>query len=109
MVIIFGKYIKPLEVIDALLADHRRFLDTFLKESKFICYGPQNPRVGGVILASVGLDEVREILKSDPFNINKAVEYQFVEFSPVNCNGNFLSLSKREIQEIGDGCIFGNW
>jgi len=109
MVIIFGRYIKPLEVIDALLADHRSFLDTFLKKSKFICYGPQNPRIGGVILASAGLDEVREILKSDPFYINEAVEYQFVEFSPVKCDGNFLSLGKREIQEIGDGCIFGNW
>ena len=40
MVIILGRYIKPLEVIDALLAEHRKFLDEFYKKSKLICSGP---------------------------------------------------------------------
>ena len=43
MVIILGKYTKPLEVIDALLEDHRKFLDQYYKNSKFICSGPQDP------------------------------------------------------------------
>ena len=31
MVIILGKYVKPLKVVDALLAEHRQFLDEFTK------------------------------------------------------------------------------
>jgi uncharacterized protein YciI len=49
MVIITSKYVKPLDVIDSLLADHRKFLDDQYKQSKFIFSGPQNPRVGGLI------------------------------------------------------------
>ena len=47
MVIITSKYVKPLDVIDSLLADHRKFLKEYYSQSKFICSGPQNPRVGG--------------------------------------------------------------
>lgn len=39
MVIILGKYTKPLTVIDALLADHRNFLEQLYAEyqySKFV-------------------------------------------------------------------------
>jgi uncharacterized protein YciI len=90
MVIILGKYTKPLESIDALLADHRKFLDQFYKDSKFICSGPQNPRVGGVIVANVAtVDEARQIMKNDPFYINGAAEYQFIEFSPVKRDDRF--------------------
>jgi uncharacterized protein YciI len=90
MVIILGKYTKPLESIDALLADHRKFLDQFYKDSKFICSGPQNPRVGGVIVVNVAtVDEARQIMKNDPFYINGAAEYQFIEFSPLKCDERF--------------------
>jgi uncharacterized protein YciI len=82
MVVITSKYVKPLEVIDALLADHRKFLDEQYRQSKFICSGPQNPRVGGVIIANVGIDEAREIMKKDPFTIYGASEYSFIEFTP---------------------------
>jgi uncharacterized protein YciI len=95
MVIILGKYTKPLEVIDALLADHRIFLDRFYKNSKFICSGPQNPRVGGVIVANVGtVDEARQIIENDPFYINGAAEYQFIEFLPLKCDQRFSCFIK---------------
>jgi len=95
VVIILGKYTKPLEVIDSLLTEHRKFLDQFYKKSKFICSGPQNPRVGGVIVANVeGVNEAREIMKGDPFYINDAAEYQFIEFSPVKCDDRFSCFIK---------------
>lgn len=90
MVIIIIKYIKPLEVVDALLEDHRKFLDDNYGQSKFICSGPQVPRVGGVIVANVAnVYEARQIMKNDPFYINEAAEYQFIEFSPVMCDERF--------------------
>jgi uncharacterized protein YciI len=82
MVIITSKYVKPLDVIDSLLADHRKFLDDQFKQSKFICSGPQNPRTGGAIIANVGIAEAREIMKKDPFAIHGAAEYYFIEFTP---------------------------
>ena len=61
-----------------------KFLDQYYKNSKFICSGPQDPRVGGVIVANVeSVDEARQIMKSDPFYINGAAEYQFIEFLPL--------------------------
>jgi len=50
----------------------------------------KKPRVGGVILANVGIDEAREIMKKDPFTIHGAAEYQFIEFTPGKCDERFL-------------------
>ena len=95
MVIILGKYTKPMQVIDALLTEHREFLDKYYKNVKFICSGPQNPRVGGVIVANVGtVDEARQIMKNDPFYINGAAEYQFIEFLPLKCDERFSCFIK---------------
>jgi len=95
MVIILGKYTKPLEVIDALIVEHRKFLDEFYKRSKFVCSGPQDPRVGGVIVSSVeSIDEAKEIMKCDPFNINGAAEYQFIKFLPLKCDERFSCFLK---------------
>ena len=95
MVIILGKYTKPLEVIDALIVEHRKFLDEFYKKSKFISSGPQDPRVGGVILANVdSVEEAKEIMKGDPFHINGAAEYQFIKFLPLKCDERFSCFIK---------------
>lgn len=94
MVIIMSKYVKPLEVIDALLPEHRKFLDEQYRQLKFICSGPQNPRVGGVIIARVGIEEAKEIMKKDPFTIHGASEYQFIEFTPGKYDARFTCFVK---------------
>ena len=95
MVIILGKYVKPLEVINMLIAEHRKFLDEFYKKSKFICSGPQDPRVGGVIVANVeSVDEARQIMKGDTFHINGAAEYQSIKFLPLKCDERFSCFIK---------------
>ena len=52
MVIITSTYLKPLTVIDALLADHRKFLVECHSQSKFIYSGSQSPRIGEAIVAT---------------------------------------------------------
>lgn len=94
MVIITSKYVKPLDVIDSLLADHRKFLDDQYRQSKFICSGPQNPRVGGAIIANVGIDEARAIMNKDPFTIHGAAEYSFIEFTPGKYDERFACFVK---------------
>ena len=97
MVIITIKYIKPLEVINALVAEHRKFLDDCYKKSQLICSGPQIPRVGGVLIANVAsVDEAREITRNDPFSINGAAEYQFIEFSPTKYDERFSCFIRKD-------------
>jgi len=94
MVIITSKYVKAIEVIDSLLAEHRKFLDEQFKQRKFICSGPQIPRVGGAIIANVGIDEAREIMNKDPFTIHGAAEYNFIEFTPGKYDERFACFVK---------------
>jgi uncharacterized protein YciI len=94
MVVITSKYLKPVEIIDALLLDHRNFLDAYFKQKKFICSGPQNPRTGGVIIANVSIEEAREIMKRDPFVLNGVAEYQFIEFIPGKYDEQFSCFVK---------------
>jgi uncharacterized protein YciI len=79
-------YLKPLTVIDALLADHRKFLVECHKHNKFIYSGSQSPRLGEAIVADIGIDEARAIVKKDPLFIAGAADYQFVEFTPGRSN-----------------------
>lgn len=95
MVNILGKYVKPPAVIDAILAEHTKFLDEFYKKPKFICSGPQDPRVGGIIVTNVeSVDEARKIMKGDPFHINGAAEYQIIKFLPLKCDERFSCFMK---------------
>ena len=94
MVIITSRYVKSLDVIDSLLVDHRKFLDDQYRQSKFIFSGPQIPRVGGAILANVGIDEARAIMKKDPFTIHGAAEYHFIEFTPGKYDERFSCFVK---------------
>jgi uncharacterized protein YciI len=96
MIVITSKYIKSLDVIDALLVEHRKFLDDCFKKSQLICSGAQTPRVGGVLISNVAsVDEAREVMKNDPFSINGA-EYQFMEFSPTKYDERFSCFIRND-------------
>jgi len=100
MVVIISKYIKPLEEIDALLTEHRKYLDACYGKSLFICSGRQVPRVGGLIIANVAsVEEAREIMKKDPFSIHGATEYQFIEFSPAKYDERFSCFIRKDGSE----------
>ncbi|QYR19508.1 YciI family protein [Paenibacillus sp. sptzw28] len=83
MYIVLLSYIKPLEEIEALLSVHVQFLDEQYKQKKFIFSGPRNPRIGGVIVANIqSKDELNAILQKDPFHMQKAADYEIIEFTP---------------------------
>jgi len=76
-------YIKPLEEVDRFLQAHRDYLAEHYAAGDFIASGPQNPRVGGVIMIKASdRDAVNTIISQDPFNINGIADYQIVEFIP---------------------------
>lgn len=76
-------YKKPLEEVDRYLQAHRDYLTEHYASGNFIASGPQNPRIGGVIMIKAeNRTAVEVILAQDPFNINGIADYQIVEFTP---------------------------
>ena len=76
-------YKKPLSEVDRFLTAHREYLAKHYAAGDFIASGPQNPRVGGVIMMKAESREaVNAIIAEDPFHINGIADYQIVEFTP---------------------------
>jgi uncharacterized protein YciI len=76
-------YKKPLSEVDNYLSAHREYLAKHYAIGDFIASGPQNPRVGGVIMMKAESREaVDAIIAEDPFHINGIADYQIVEFTP---------------------------
>ncbi len=76
-------YKKPLSEVDKYLQAHRDYLAEHYAAGDFIASGPQNPRIGGVIMIKAADREaVNAIISQDPFNTNGIADYQIVEFTP---------------------------
>jgi uncharacterized protein YciI len=86
MVIITCKYVKSLDGVGSQLDEHLTFLDEYYRKSKFLCCGARSPGGGGVIIADVGIDEARAIMKNDPLSVDSSAEYDFLEFTPLHCD-----------------------
>jgi uncharacterized protein YciI len=93
MFVVILKYADGLEKIEEHLVAHRLFLDKYYGLNKFICSGAQTPRTGGVILCKAdSLEEVKQIVSEDPFNIHGAAEYSIIEFTPTKYASAFQSF-----------------
>lgn len=76
-------YRKPLKEVDRFLQAHRDYLAEHYAAGDFIASGPQNPRIGGVIMIKAdNRADVDTIISQDPFNLNGIADYQIVEFNP---------------------------
>ena len=77
-------YKVPTEKLDEFVSLHRSFLQTGYDSGLLLYSGPQEPRVGGIILARAESKEVIiEFFSHDPYQKNKIAEYRLVEFNPV--------------------------
>lgn len=82
MFIILLNYVKPLELVEKYLTQHREFLDYCYKNNFFIVSGPKNPRTGGIIISQLSnRAQIEELLKQDPFQTNHITEYELIEFN----------------------------
>ena len=81
MFIIDLNYIVPLEVLDAHMADHVKFLRKYYKKNVFLASGRKVPRTGGIILAMAkSKEEIAQIISEDPFHIHKLADFGVTEF-----------------------------
>ena len=77
-------YKVPLTKIDELLTEHRKFLQGGYDKGLLLFSGPRNPRTGGVVAARAeSLEFIKSFFNNDPYKINNAADYEFVEIDPV--------------------------
>lgn len=88
--VVLVNYLKPIEEINKLTPLHRNFLDEGYKKGILLMSGPRIPRDGGIIIArSNSKEELENFFKDDPYNLNSAAEYVFLEFNPLK-RQNFI-------------------
>ncbi|MFD2233818.1 YciI family protein [Phaeospirillum tilakii] len=88
-------YLRPLAEIDAQLDAHRAFLAEHFAAGRFLLAGPQEPRVGGVILArGESRAEIEAIVHQDPFLLTGVASAQITAFRP-----------NRKAEDIPDGWL----
>ena len=81
--VLLVSYNVPLARIDALLEDHRAWLDEHFADGTFLVSGPQVPRTGGAILATAESRlQVEQLISSDPLVRTGSASYQVIEFTP---------------------------
>lgn len=83
MFVLLSRYLKPLAEVDNVVGEHRAFLDKHYASGDLLISGPQNPRVGGVIVTKeMTREAVEAMLAQDPFVREGISEYQIIEFMP---------------------------
>jgi uncharacterized protein YciI len=83
--IIIIHYIESVDKINEIRPRHREFLEKGYSEGIVLLSGPQVPRTGGLIAArGKSKEEVQKFFSEDPYQKEKAAEYQFLEFEPVH-------------------------
>jgi len=77
------RYVKSLDVIDSLLAEHVEFLRGQYAAGTLLLSGRQIPRVGGALVyQGLSRAELEAELAKDPFAREGAAQYDILEFSP---------------------------
>jgi uncharacterized protein YciI len=77
------KYKVPLAKIEEFFPAHIAYAERFHAEGKYIISGRREPRVGGILVAAnCTLDEIKEIVANDPYNINGIADFEIIDFIP---------------------------
>lgn len=95
MFIIDLHYIVPLEQLDAHMAEHVKFLNTYYKQHIFLTSGRKVPRTGGIIIATgKSKEELEAIMSEDPFCKHRLAEVTITEFLNSQMHPEFKKMMK---------------
>lgn len=79
------KYKAHIDEIAKLRPAHRDFLNKGYEKGIILMSGPQTPQIGGVIIARAeSMKELAKFLQDDPYRLNDAADYIYMQFSPRN-------------------------
>src|SRR5438309_41081 len=82
--IVEATYRAPFEKIKEAIPRHRRFLQKGYDAGLFLCSGPQDPPVGGFLVARAkSLADLEAMFAEEPFHAENLASYTFKEFQPV--------------------------
>ncbi|WP_137391013.1 YciI family protein [Rhodoligotrophos defluvii] len=77
-----SEYLRPLEEVDQHLPAHIEWIEEMERRGLMIAGGRRVPPVGGVhILAGSSKQEIRDLLATDPFEVNGMAAYWVFEFA----------------------------
>jgi uncharacterized protein YciI len=83
-------YTKPLDIVEPYVVSHREFLKLGYEKDYLVVSGPQNPRVGGIIISQLkDREQLEAFFKQDPYQIHKLADYEIIEFNPVMFHPDF--------------------
>ena len=78
------EYTAPLEIINMIVADHRKFLQGGYDQGWILMSGPKMPKTGGLVIARApSMQAIQAFFFDDPYQQHNAATYHFVEFDPV--------------------------
>jgi len=82
--IIIITYTVPFEQLSEHIDAHRAFLQTGYVRGQLLMSGPQNPKVGGIVIArGPSLEQIKQFMADDPYMKRGVAKYQFIEFEPL--------------------------
>ena len=95
MFLLLSTYHASLDTMDALLPEHRAYLDRYRDDGVFLLWGRRVPRTGGVIVAH-GVDRARidAAVADDPFVRANAATYEVIEIQPTGGLTELTTLLK---------------
>lgn len=95
MFIIDLHYIVPIEEVQKHMQIHLEHLEKYYDKNIFICWGPKEPRTGGVIFAlAESKEDVEKIIREDPFYNLKVAQFTITELSMAKYQPALELLSK---------------
>ena len=71
--------------MEAVVPDHREYLQIGYKAGMLLISGPQTPRVGGILVARAeSMHEVRAFCDGDPYSKAGVATHRIIEFVPMS-------------------------
>ncbi len=76
-------YTRPFDEVTAVIDAHRAYLQTGYQKGLLLISGPQEPRVGGILLVkSDSLATVQSFCDDDPYAQHNVAKHRIIEFLP---------------------------
>ncbi len=77
-------FTAPFEKIEAIVPEHRAFLQTGYDRGWLLMSGPMNPRTGGIVIARApSIEDIQAFFRQDPYALHHVATHSCSEFVPV--------------------------
>lgn len=76
-------YTRPFDEVAAVVDEHRAYLQTGYQNGLLLISGPQEPRVGGILVMKAdSLATIQSFCNGDPYAQHNVARHRIIEFFP---------------------------